>query len=153
MTSEAPVQLADEAATAALGVRIARILVPGDVLALSGDLGAGKTTLARAILGELGLAGEAPSPSYALVIPYAPPETRIAIAHVDLYRLESPEAAEELGLDELRDDGALIIEWPERLGERLWGDALKLRLDRDSETARRLTATVPPSWEERWSRL
>ena len=76
--------------------RYARI---GDVIALEGGLGAGKTTLARGILEGLGLQGEAPSPSFTLVQSYAPPEVRLPVWHVDLYRLSHPEEAEELGLD------------------------------------------------------
>ena len=151
--------LADEAATLALGTRIASLLQPGDAIALYGDLGAGKTTLARGILQALGLAEEAPSPTFAIVQPYEPPETRIPVWHIDLYRLEDPAEAVELGLDEARRDVAMLIEWPERLGGGLWADTLKLslaiapQLVGDSvgqSSARRLTATVPQAWEERW---
>ena len=99
----------------ALGARIAALLRPGDAVGLSGDLGAGKTTLARAILSSLGLAGEAPSPSFAIVQPYAPPEIRLPLLHVDLYRIEAAEEMDELGLDEARIDHALLVEWPERI--------------------------------------
>ena len=148
-------ELPDESATAALGKRIAAILQPGDVIALSGDLGAGKTTLARAILEGLGHAGEVPSPTFAIVQPYEPPDVRVPVWHVDLYRLEHSEEAQELGLDEARRDAALIIEWPERLGEALWRDCLGLELtvapqSGDRPAARRLTATVPAAWEDRW---
>ena len=76
--------------------------VPGDVITLSGPLGAGKTSIARGLLAALGLAGEAPSPTFAIVQPYAPPETRLPVMHVDLYRIEHPDEIEELGLDEAR---------------------------------------------------
>jgi len=147
--------LANESATLALGARLAKILGPGDCIALSGDLGAGKTTFARGVLQALGLDGEAPSPTFAIVQPYEPPETRIAIWHVDCYRLDDPSEAGELGLDEARRDAAMLIEWPERLGERLWDDALRLELTVEPQTggrfaARRLTAHVPPAWESRW---
>ena len=132
----------------ALGARIAAALRIGDVIGLSGDLGAGKTSLARAILGALGLAGEAPSPSFAIVQPYDSPEVTLPIWHVDLYRLDNPAEVAELGLDDARDDYAIIIEWPERLAMR-WPDILMLRIDGDGD-ARRLTATVPPAWEGRW---
>ena len=121
----------------------------GDVIALSGDLGAGKTSFARGILAGLGLREEAPSPSYALVIPYDPPETRFSVWHADLYRLDRAEQAEELGLDEARETAALLIEWPERLGDQLWADALRLRFDHEG-AGRRLTAGLAPSWEARW---
>ena len=147
--------LADESATLALGGRIAALLQIGDVIALYGDLGAGKTTLARGILQALGLEAEAPSPTFAIVQPYAPPEIRIPVWHVDLYRLEDPAEAVELGLDEARRDAAMLIEWPERLGAGLWSDALKLQLSIAPQgvgqsAARRLTATVPQAWEARW---
>ncbi|MFM7029239.1 MAG: tRNA (adenosine(37)-N6)-threonylcarbamoyltransferase complex ATPase subunit type 1 TsaE [Chakrabartia sp.] len=141
--------LADPMATEAAGARLAAVLRAGDVIALSGDLGAGKTSLARGLLGALGLAEEAPSPSYALVIPYAPPQVRLPIWHVDLYRLDHPEEADELGLDDALADGALIIEWPERLGW-MWPETLGLHISVPDNGPRRLTATVPPSWKERW---
>lgn len=122
------VALVDEDATLVLGARIASLLQPGDAIALYGDLGAGKTTLARGILQALGLEGEAPSPTFAIVQPYDPPETRIPVWHIDLYRLEDPEEALELGLDEARRDVAMLIEWPKRLGAGLWEDALRLHL-------------------------
>ena len=132
-----------------LGERIAATLQAGDVIALSGELGAGKTTLARAILSGLGLATEAPSPSFAIVQPYAPPETNLPVLHVDLYRIKSPAELDELGLDEARGDHALLIEWPEHMGNRAWTDMLWLRIDFAEDDARHLTAQVPPSWENR----
>lgn len=149
------VALVDEDATLVLGARIASLLQPGDAIALYGDLGAGKTTLARGILQALGLEGEAPSPTFAIVQPYDPPETRIPVWHIDLYRLEDPEEALELGLDEARRDVAMLIEWPKRLGAGLWEDALRLHLlvepqGEGQSAVRRLTATVPPAWETRW---
>jgi tRNA threonylcarbamoyladenosine biosynthesis protein TsaE len=90
-----------------------------------------------------------PSPSFALVIPYDPPHVRLPVWHVDLYRLDSQADTDPLALDEALGDGALIIEWPERLGERLWPEALRLRIDVADSGGRRLTAVVPPSWEGR----
>jgi len=146
-------RLADPAATEAIGRALAGLLRPGDIVALVGDLGAGKTTLARGLLGGLGLAGEAASPSFPIVIAYDPPETRFPVWHVDLYRIEDAEDAEELGLDDALADGALVIEWPERLGGRLWPETLQLSLSAEPDGARRLTADVPASWEARWSQL
>src|SRR3546814_18735479 len=94
------IELTGEEAMRAFGARLAGCLRTGDVVALSGDLGAGKTTLARGVLEGLGLAAEAPSPSFTLVQSSAPPEVRLPVWHVDLYRLPHPAAAEELGLDE-----------------------------------------------------
>jgi tRNA threonylcarbamoyladenosine biosynthesis protein TsaE len=139
----------DEAATAALGTRIAAALRPGDVIGLSGELGAGKTTLARAILAALGLGGEAPSPTFAIIQPYDAPDVRLPVAHVDLYRLDDPQDCRELGLEDYADTGALLIEWPERLPAESWPEMLLLRLDGSGAT-RRLTASVPAAWEGRW---
>jgi tRNA threonylcarbamoyladenosine biosynthesis protein TsaE len=139
----------DEPAMALVGARIAASLRPGDVIGLSGDLGAGKTTLARAILAALGLAGEAPSPTFAIVQPYNAPEVRLPVAHVDLYRLDDPQDCRELGLEDYADAGALLIEWPERLPTGTWPEMLILRLDGNGAT-RRLTASVPAAWEGRW---
>ena len=100
----------------ALGARIAGKLRAGDVVALSGELGAGKTTLARAIVRALGYRGEVPSPSFTLVETYDPPAVRLPLVHADFYRLERPREAEELGLDDYREGAALIAEWPENAG-------------------------------------
>lgn len=140
---------ADEAATDMFGRRLAARLAPGDVVLLSGDLGAGKTALARGILAGLGHAGEVPSPTFTLVQSYEVPGVRLPVWHVDLYRLEDPGEVEELGLDEILADGALVIEWPERAGGR-WPEALHLTLTDSGEGSRRLTARVPPAWEARW---
>ncbi len=108
--------LPDPAATEAFGARIAERLRPGDVVALSGGLGAGKTTLARAIIAALGHKGEVPSPSFAIIETYDPPLVRLPLVHADFYRLERPEEAEELGLDDYRADAALLAEWQENAG-------------------------------------
>lgn len=110
------VALPDHAATAALGARIAARLRAGDVVALSGGLGAGKTTLARAIIAALGHAGEVPSPSFAIIETYDPPTVRLPLVHADFYRLTRPEEADELGLDDYRAGAVLIAEWPENAG-------------------------------------
>ncbi len=133
-----------------LGERIARCLQPGDVIGLSGSLGAGKTTLARAILAALGLEGEAPSPSFAIVQPYAPPEVTLPVLHIDLYRIEDPREIDELGLFDDSTHQVLLIEWPERMGHRAPVEMLNLTIDFVGEARRRLTATVPPAWEGRW---
>lgn len=140
--------LADAAATDAAGRALAPHLRAGDVIALSGDLGAGKTSFARGLLAELGLAEEAPSPSFALVIPYAPPDVTLPVWHVDLYRVEDVEEVEQLGLEDALIDAVLIIEWPERMGARLWPHALRLHFEA-IEGGRRLTVAAPPSWEAR----
>jgi tRNA threonylcarbamoyladenosine biosynthesis protein TsaE len=135
-------------ATEVFGVRLARTLRAGDVVALFGDLGAGKTTLARGILAGLGHEGEVASPTFPIVIPY---ETlALPVWHVDLYRIEDPGELDELALDEALQDGALIVEWPERMGGALWPQSLRLTLRREGEGARALTAEVPAAWEARW---
>ena len=110
------VDLPDLAAMAALGARIAERLRPGDVVALSGGLGAGKTTLARGIIAALGHDGEVPSPTFTIVETYSPPDVRLSLVHADFYRLERIEEADEIGLDDYRDGAALIAEWPEHAG-------------------------------------
>jgi tRNA threonylcarbamoyladenosine biosynthesis protein TsaE len=110
------VELPDLAATQAFGARIAAQLRAGDVVALSGGLGAGKTTLARAVIAALGHAGEVPSPSFAIIETYDPPQVRLPLVHADFYRLGDPAEAEELGLDDYRDGAALMAEWPEHAG-------------------------------------
>lgn len=110
------IDLPDLAATERLGRRIADALRPGDVVALSGGLGAGKTTLARAIVSALGHAGEVPSPSFAIIELYEPPSVRLPVVHADFYRLEDPSEAVELGLDDYREGAAMIAEWPEHAG-------------------------------------
>lgn len=151
--AEAVIDLAGEAAMLDLGRRIAVHARIGDVIALEGGLGAGKTTLARGLLEALGLAGEAPSPSFAIVQPYDVPEVRLPVAHVDLYRLDDPAESEELALGDYLMDSLLIIEWPDRLGDALWSHALRLTIDFAEEDARRLTADVPDAWTERWSQI
>ena len=110
------VDLDDPAAMDAFGARIAAQLRPGDVIALSGSLGAGKTTLARGIIAALGFHGEVPSPTFTIVETYTPPAVRIPLVHADFYRLDRPAEADELGLDDYREGGALIAEWPEHVG-------------------------------------
>lgn len=110
------IDLPDLAAMAAFGARIAERLHPGDVVALSGGLGAGKTTLARAIIAGLGHRGEVPSPTFSIVEPYDPPAVRLPLVHADFYRLKHPAEAEEIGLDDYRAGAALLAEWPECAG-------------------------------------
>ena len=141
--------LQDAAATEAFGASLAMLVRPGDVITLSGPLGAGKTSVARGLLAALGLAGEAPSPSFAIVQPYEPPEVRLPVLHVDLYRVEDAGELGELGLDEAG-DAVLLVEWPERAGPGHWPEALTLRLAIRPDGARDLTAEVPAAWKGRW---
>jgi tRNA threonylcarbamoyladenosine biosynthesis protein TsaE len=110
------IALPDLTAMERFGAAIAAVLQPGDVVALSGGLGTGKTTLARSVIAALGYAGEVPSPSFAIIQTYDPPAVRLPLVHADFYRLARPEEAEELGLDDYRHGAALLAEWPEHAG-------------------------------------
>ncbi len=114
--NEAREALPDLAAMAAYGARVAAALRPGDVVALCGGLGAGKTTLARAILAALGHEGEVPSPTFTIIETYEAPPLRLAVVHADFYRLESPSELAEIGLDDYREGAVLLAEWPDNAG-------------------------------------
>ncbi|HSS12449.1 MAG TPA: tRNA (adenosine(37)-N6)-threonylcarbamoyltransferase complex ATPase subunit type 1 TsaE, partial [Rhizomicrobium sp.] len=130
-------------ATARLGASIAGGLRAGDAVALWGDLGAGKTTLARAILNALGVTEDVPSPTFTLVQSY---DTHPPVSHYDLYRLKSARELEELGFDDTLADGVVLVEWPERAPEALPPEALHVRLSaRDGGRTARLTG--PARWE------
>ena len=139
--------LESEQETEGLGARLAAAVLPGDVIKLSGPLGVGKTALARGLLAALGHAGEVPSPSFAIVQPYD--ELDPPVWHVDLFRIDDVGELDELGL-EAAADGVLIVEWAEKAGDRAFPQALELTLEFAEVNARRLTATVPPSWQSRW---
>jgi tRNA threonylcarbamoyladenosine biosynthesis protein TsaE len=131
----------------AAGARLAGLLRAGDVIAMTGDLGAGKTTLVRGLLEALGHDGEVPSPTFAIVQPYE--DVDPPVWHADLYRVEDAAELAELGLDSLG-DGVLVVEWPERAGQGAWPEALRLSLEILGPKRRRLTAEVPAAWEGRW---
>lgn len=143
------IPLPDLAATEALARRIAGLLHSGDVVALSGGLGAGKTTLARAIIAALGYKDEVPSPSFAIIEVYDPPALRLRVVHADFYRLEDPAEVEELGLDDYRADAVLIAEWPEHAGGFGQEPAcLSVRLE-ILENERVAIVEAGPDWLER----
>jgi tRNA threonylcarbamoyladenosine biosynthesis protein TsaE len=129
--------LPNEAATEQLGETLAMRLTTGDVVGLTGDLGAGKTTLARAIIRAA--AGDpdliVPSPTFTLVEVYETP--RGTFWHFDLYRLETPEQVYELGWEEALAEGIVLLEWPERLG-RLLPKHLSVILELDGDGRRAL---------------
>ncbi|MEO0057568.1 MAG: tRNA ((37)-N6)-threonylcarbamoyltransferase complex ATPase subunit type 1 TsaE [Pseudomonadota bacterium] len=114
--SETRASLPDLTAMAAYGAAIAARLRTGDVVALTGGLGAGKTTLARAILAALGHDGEVPSPTFTIIETYASPPLRLPVVHADFYRLEHPSELAEIGLDDYREGAALLAEWPDHAG-------------------------------------
>ena len=143
--------LPDEAATAALAVRLAVLARPGDVIALQGELGAGKTRFARAFIAARGGVEAVPSPTFTLVQTYELPGG--TVWHFDLYRLRAAEEVWELGIEDAFRDGISLIEWPERLGTLLpprrllielafaaTAGARRARLSGDGDWAARLAA-------------
>ena len=143
------ISLVDEAATTALGRAVAPLLRPGDAVLLEGLLGMGKSTLARGLIRALaGTDVDVPSPTFTIVQVY---ETSPPVAHFDLYRLERPSEAAEIGLDEALDLGCAVIEWPERLGDdpSAWvgPDRLTVRLAEDGG-GRLATVSGAGRWEE-----
>jgi tRNA threonylcarbamoyladenosine biosynthesis protein TsaE len=141
------ITLADEAATTRLGAALAQFVAPGEALLLNGDLGMGKSTLARGLIRALTRPDEdVPSPTFTIVQFYqgTPP-----VAHFDLYRLEDPQEIEEIGLYEALDHGAVLIEWPERLGtggaEALSPDRLSVTLESEG-AGRRAHLTGHGAW-------
>jgi tRNA threonylcarbamoyladenosine biosynthesis protein TsaE len=140
MTPPITLSLPDEAATGALAARAARLARPGDAILLDGPLGAGKSAFARAFLraasGDPTL--EVPSPTFTLVQSYGLP--RGMAHHMDLYRLEGPEALPELGWEEAT-EGIVLVEWPDRLGPYAPPDALRITLAPAEEPEAR-TATL-----------
>lgn len=147
------IDLADETATTALAEDLAAILRVGDTLALVGDLGAGKSTLARALLRAVADDGEleVPSPTFTLVQSY---DLRLPLAHLDLYRLSGPEELDEIGFDDLTRERAVLIEWPDRAADRLPEDALIVAIEAgDGPTARHVRLVGPAArWADRLAR-
>lgn len=142
-------ELPDEAATCSLATDIARQARQGDVIGLSGPLGSGKTTFARAFVSACLEAGEVPSPTFTLVEVYQS-LTGPAVWHFDLYRLEKPEDAYELGIEEAFAEGISLIEWPERLGALMPREHLGVTLALgQSETKRLVRLEASPSWVAR----
>lgn len=138
------IALPDAAATLALGRRLGETLGPGDVVCLSGNLGAGKTTLARgAIDAWTGQDEDAPSPTYTLVQTYE--GAKGELWHVDLYRLKQPDDAWELGLEDAFSEAACLIEWPERLGGQLPRNRLDIALTPQGE-GRSAALTAHGAW-------
>jgi tRNA threonylcarbamoyladenosine biosynthesis protein TsaE len=141
--------LADEAATVRLGAGVGRALAAGEAVCLSGPLGAGKSSLARGLIRALTGPGEdVPSPTFTLVQFY--PSEPLPLAHFDLYRLTRADEAYEIGLDEALEDGAVVIEWPQRLEGRLPADRLDIDLAFEGGGAARIARLTPHgSWEGR----
>ena len=126
LAGETRLTLPDDAATARLGAALAAVLKRGDAVLLYGELGAGKSTLARGLVRALTRPDEeVPSPTFTLAQQYY---GRLFLTHFDLYRLETADEAFELGFDEALDEGAAVVEWPQRLGARLPPDRLDIEL-------------------------
>ncbi len=131
--------------TEALGRRIAARLDRGDAVALVGDLGAGKTTLARAILRAMGVDENVPSPTFTLVQTYE--TARFPVRHFDLYRVQHIGELDELGFDEALDEGAALIEWPECAAPRLPESTLHVALTITGDGNRHAYLSGPESWQ------
>jgi tRNA threonylcarbamoyladenosine biosynthesis protein TsaE len=153
VTRRAELQLRDLRATHALGRRLAGVVRGGDVVALSGPLGAGKTELARALIrARAGAAIEVPSPSFTLIQDY--PQGGLVIRHIDLYRVEDPAELVELGLEAPASDELWLIEWPERALALLPADRLDLSLAQGPEPDARIARLrAGPGWVDRLAAL
>lgn len=128
MSRQSTIYLADEAASLALGAQIAQQFPAGGIIKLYGDLGAGKTTVVRGLLRELGYQGTVKSPTYTLVEPYQLAER--VIYHFDLYRLADPEELEYIGIRDYLDQEALcLLEWPDKGGAYVPKAHLMLTID------------------------
>lgn len=140
------INLPDETATKQLGVTLSGVFAAGDIVRLCGDLGAGKSTLARAVIASLSDVDDAPSPTYMLVETYE--TAALLLWHFDLYRLESAADVWELGLEEALDGGTLLIEWPERIDGLLPKNTLTVRLKIDG-TGRNALIEGDKDWRAR----
>jgi tRNA threonylcarbamoyladenosine biosynthesis protein TsaE len=146
------VELPDEGATAALAASIARRAQPGDVIALKGELGAGKTSFARAFIGARGGTEAVPSPTFTLVQTYELDD--VAIWHFDCYRLRHPDEAWELAIEDAFAEGISLIEWPERLGPLVPPRRLEITLSAGpTPLARRATIDPGADWASRLAGL
>ncbi len=147
---EKTIMLENETQTRALGAKLAHLFSPGDVISLRGDLGAGKTSLARGAIRALCETDEVPSPTYTLVQTYDAPT--FGIWHFDLYRLENPQDVWELGIEEALEEGVCLIEWPERIENLLSGAELNIYIAFD-KTGRTATLSGNADWAERLNEL
>ena len=149
-------ELPDEAATARLAQSVAALARPGDVIALFGELGSGKTAFARAFINALPAPDgttpaafeEVPSPTFTLLQTYE--RAPAPVWHFDLYRIKRPDEAWELGIEDAFADGVSLIEWPDRLGGLLPAEALRITLlPADTPAARRAEIAATAGWAAR----
>jgi tRNA threonylcarbamoyladenosine biosynthesis protein TsaE len=148
MTHELQLASGSEDETKAIGAALANLLVPGDVVGLTGDLGAGKTRLVQGAAAALGVDGPVVSPTFMLVREY---EGDVELHHVDAYRLDGPAELEDLGLDSvLNDEAVVFVEWADRVERVLPSSWLELRLEVGDDDSRRMLARPHgPSWRAR----
>lgn len=142
------VPLDDIEATRELAEHLAPYLCKGDVLALSGDLGAGKTEFARALLRVLGVTGDVPSPTFTLLQTYD--AGGLSIAHFDLYRLKSADELDELGWDDALADGVALVEWPVRAEGRLPESRLEFTFELEEDGTRNVVIEPFGNWLDRF---
>ena len=149
----AELTLQNLAATKEFAAHFAPLLKQGDVVAFDGSLGAGKTELCRSIIHVLGLADDVPSPTFTLVQTYEPAaddQVTPTIWHMDMYRLERPEEAFELGIEEAFEEAVSLIEWPAKLGTYLPAGFLTFRLEITADgRTRKLTIIGDNKWKAR----
>ena len=155
MAEPLTLSLATPDASEALGRVIARETRRGDVILLAGDLGAGKTTIARGFLAEAAGVFDAPSPTYTLVQSYdgTGEQAGLPLLHADLYRVEQTDELEELGLDEAFETGAALVEWPDRLAGDPPPDRLEIALSAATDGGREARLSAYGSWEARLERI
>ncbi|WP_341367768.1 tRNA (adenosine(37)-N6)-threonylcarbamoyltransferase complex ATPase subunit type 1 TsaE [Yoonia sp. BS5-3] len=147
ITAGTTISLPDESDTREFAGRIAAILQPGDTLLLEGDIGSGKTAFSRAVIrARLGQQEDVPSPTFTLVQTYHAPDGDIW--HCDLYRLTAPDEVLELGLDEAFETSICLIEWPDRLGDDIPDNALRLGFTADNNT-HSVTLHMTNRWADR----
>ncbi len=140
------IPLPDIAATQSLAETIAPLLRKTDILALHGDLGAGKTEFARALLRALGVTGDVPSPTFTLVQTY---DTKnFLVSHFDLYRLKSADELDELGWEDALTDGVTVVEWPEQAGNRIPAHKLDLTFTLNPDGTRNCEIHPHGKWQE-----
>lgn len=144
------IDLQTEADTLALGEKLAPMLQAGDAICLSGDLGAGKSTLARGLIAARTGAREAPSPTFTFVESYEAAD--LVLWHFDLYRLQRPDDVWELGYEDALEDGAALIEWPERIGALAPQKALLITLEHH-DSGRIAVIKADESWATRLAAL